>query len=264
MERFAGQVALITGGGGGLGLGIARRLAREGATLALLDADGAALERAGAQLTRMEPTEIGPADIALAPHRPWLHTADVTNGAAVQSWVDGALERFGRIDVLVTAHGINGNTTHRTHELPPADFDRVLAINLRGLFGCVRAVLPAMLAADYGRIVNIASIAGKEGNPAMLGYSTAKAGVIALTKVVGKEYAHTGITCNAVAPALVRTGATEAAHTPARFAELTRRIPMGRTGEVDEIAAVVAFAASRACSFTTGFTFDASGGRALY
>ncbi|HEX9843499.1 MAG TPA: SDR family oxidoreductase, partial [bacterium] len=121
-----------------------------------------------------------------------------------------------------------------------------------------------MRAAGYGRIVNVASIAGKEGNARMLAYSASKAGLIGLTKVLGKELAETGITCNAVAPALVRTPATEAAHSPEAFAALTGRIPMGRTGEIAEVAAVVAFAAAPECGFTTGFVFDASGGRALY
>ena len=192
------------------------------------------------------------------------YSCDVADRVAVERTVASVLERFGRIDVLVNAAGINGVTTALTHELEPEDFDRVMNINLRGGFLCIRAVLPAMLAANYGRIVNISSISGKHGNLRMLAYTTSKAAIIGMTKVIGKEYAQTGITCNAVAPALVRTPATESAHSPERFRQLAALIPMKRTGEVEEIAAVAAFAASPECAFTTGFTFDASGGRAVY
>jgi len=177
--------------------------------------------------------------------------------------VGQALDRFGRIDVLVTAAGITGKTNVPTQDVDPADFDRVLALNVRGMFLCIRAVLPAMLKANYGRIVNIASIAGKEGNAGMLAYSTSKSAVIGMTKVVGKELAETGITCNAIAPAVVRT-AMVAALPDQQVKYMTDKIPMKRTGEIAEIAAIAAFAASRECSFTTGFTFDATGGRATY
>lgn len=252
--RFSGQVALVTGGAGALGFGIARRLATEGATLELVDQDASALERSREAL----PT----APAAGAAHG--ASVCDVTDETRVGAVVADVLARRGRIDVLVCAAGINGVTNLRTHELPPEEFDRVQRINLFGTFHFVRAVLPAMLAARYGRIVNVASIAGKEGNARMVAYSASKAAIIGLTKAVGKEYAESGITCNAIAPALVRTAATEQAHSAERFRQLTAAIPMGRTGEVDEIAAVVAFMASRECSFTTGFTFDASGGRATY
>jgi 3-oxoacyl-[acyl-carrier protein] reductase len=169
----------------------------------------------------------------------------------------------GRIDVLVTAAGITGQTGIKTHEVQPADFDRVLELNVRAMFLCIRAVLPTMLAADYGRIVNIASISGKDGNAGMLAYSTSKAAVIGLTKVIGKEYAETGITCNAIAPAVVRTAMVDALP-PEQVRYMTDKIPMKRTGEIEEIAAMAAFVASRECSFSTGFTFDASGGRAVY
>ena len=251
MTRFAGQTALITGGARGLGFGIAQRLGAEGASLALLDMDAALLESASDQLK-------GGASAPLA------LPVDVAERSAVERAVETALGRFGKIDVLVNAAGINGVTTNLTHEIVPGDFDRVMDVNLRGMFHCIRAVLPSMIAADYGRIVNMASISGKHGNLRMLPYSASKAGIIAMTKVIGKEYAETGITCNAIAPALVRTPATEEAHDPERFRELEELIPMKRTGKISEIAALVAFAASRECSFTTGFTFNATGGRAVY
>ncbi len=256
MKRFEGQTALITGGARGLGFGIAQRLGAEGASLALLDVDAALLGEAEKTLA----TENMTAGVTALMTR----QADVADRAAVENAVESVLERFGKIDVLVNTAGINGVTTNLTHEIVPGDFDRVMDVNLRGMFHCIRAVLPHMLRADYGRIVNMASISGKHGNLRMLPYTASKAGIIAMTKVIGKEYAETGITCNAVAPALVRTPATEEAHDPRRFRELAELIPMKRTGEIAEIAALVAFAASRECSFTTGFTFDASGGRAVY
>lgn len=251
MRRFEGQTAAITGGAQGLGLGIARRLGAEGASVALLDIDA---ERAAA--AREPLVSQGITAIACP--------CDVTQRSSVEDAMANVLGKFKRIDVLVNGAGINGVTTALTHELEPADFDRVLQVNLRGTFLCTRAVLPTMLRANCGRIVNLTSIAGKHGNPRMVAYSASKTAIIGMTKVVGKEYADTGITCNAVAPALVRTAATESVHSPQRFRELAALIPMNRTGEIEEVAAVVAFAASPECSFTTGFTFDASGGRAVY
>jgi 3-oxoacyl-[acyl-carrier protein] reductase len=250
MNRFADQVAIVTGGAQGIGLGIARRLGGEGAAVALWDRDGPKADAAARALANA-----GVQALAVP--------VDVTDAAAVHAAAEQVRGRFGRIDVLVTAAGIAGVTNIKTHEVDPADFDRVMALNVRGMFLSIRAVLPAMLAADYGRIVNIASISGKEGNAGMLAYSTSKAAVIGLTKVIGKEYAETGITCNAIAPAVVRTAMVDALPA-AQVKYMTDKIPMHRTGEIEEIAAVAAFAASRECSFTTGFTFDASGGRAVY
>ncbi|HEX9842280.1 MAG TPA: SDR family NAD(P)-dependent oxidoreductase [bacterium] len=250
MKRFEGQVAVITGGAQGIGLGIARRLGGEGAAVALLDRNAPLVADTAKALAG---EGIAAEGIAV----------DVTQQAAVEGAVQQVLQRFARIDVLVTAAGITGQTGIQTHQVEPADFQRVLDLNVTAMFLCIRAVLPAMLKADYGRIVNIASISGKDGNAGMLAYSTSKAAVIGLTKVIGKEYAQTGITCNAIAPAVVRTAMVDAL--PAQqVTYMTDKIPMKRTGEIAEIAAVVAFAASRECSFTTGFTFDASGGRTVY
>lgn len=250
MSRFDGQVALITGGAQGIGLGIAMRLGSEGAGIALMDQNGGQLQSARKTLEEAGIT---------------CHTleADVAHRASVDRAVAETVERMEKIDVLVTAAGITGETNRLTHEVDPEDFDHVLDVNLRGMFLCIHAVLPHMVQAGYGRIVNIASISGKDGNAGMLAYSTSKAAVIGMTKVIGKEYAQQGITCNAIAPAVVRTAMVDALPEE-QVKYMTDKIPMGRTGEIEEIAAVVAFAASREASFTTGFTFDASGGRALY
>ena len=178
--------------------------------------------------------------------------------------MEKVIAAHGRIDILVQAAGIVGKTGIKTHEVEPGNFDLVLAINLKGIFLMCKGVLPHMVKQKYGRIVNIASIAGKEGNAGMLAYSTSKAGVIGLTKVIGKEYAEAGdITCNAIAPAVVKTEMV--AKMPAQQVKyMTDKIPMKRTGTLEEIASMVAFISSKECSFTTGFTFDATGGRATY
>ncbi|MCZ6531834.1 MAG: SDR family NAD(P)-dependent oxidoreductase [SAR324 cluster bacterium] len=250
MKRFENQVAIVTGAARGIGFGIARRLGSEGAAVAMLDMDTEQLASAESELSGA-----GIETLSVA--------ADVTERAAVEGAVAAVLERFGRAGVLVTCAGMTGQTNLNTHEVDPADFDRVMDLNVRGMFLCIRAVLPHMLKEGYGRIVNIASISGKDGNAGMLAYSTSKAAVIGMTKVIGKEYAGTGITCNAIAPAVVRTAMVDALP-EAQVKYMTDKIPMRRTGEIEEIAAVVAFAASPEASFTTGFTFDASGGRAVY
>lgn len=242
--RFAGQGAVVTGGASGLGLAIARRLRAEGARVALFDRDAAGLAAAG----------FG------SPHR--TVALDVTSEAEVAAAVAG-LADWGTVDLLVNAAGITGRTNLKAHEVPLDDFERVLRVNLVGCFLTAKHLLPAMVARGYGRVLHIASIAGKDGNAGMAAYSASKAGVIGLTKAQGKDYAGTGVTVNALAPAVVRTPLVDAMP-PAQVDYMTSRIPMGRCGTLAEVAATAAFILSREASFTTGFTFDLSGGRAVY
>jgi len=188
---------------------------------------------------------------------------DVTNLLSVQNTVKSVFDKFGRIDVLVQSAGITGITNIKTHEVDPENFQRVFDVNVLGMFHFCKSVIPPMLESNYGRIVNIASAAGKDGNAGMLAYSAAKSAVLGMTKVIGKEYAETGITCNAVAPAVIRTAMVDVLP-PEQVKYMTDKIPMKRTGEIDEISALVCFVASKECSFTTGFCFDATGGRSTY
>ena len=241
-----GRTAVVTGGAAGIGLAIAQRLARSGARLAIWDRDTQAL----AELPRTLGAE--------------AHTVqlDVSLEAAVERAANDTLAALGTIDALVCSAGITGpNTT--TWEYPVADWKQVLDINLTGVFLCNRAVVPHMRKRDYGRIVNIASIAGKEGNPNAVAYSASKAGVISLTKSLGKELAKTGVRVNCVTPAAVKTGMFSQM-TQAHIDFMLSKIPMGRFGEVDEIAAMVAWLCTEECSFSTGAVFDLSGGRAVY
>jgi len=246
-ENFNQQVAIITGAASGLGLAISKRLHDEGAIVVLVDRIDDALNAAA--------LEVGERAVAIA--------CDVTSPPDVERMVEQVAARFGRIDILVNSAGVTGQTGIKSHEVDPADFRFVFEVNVNGCFNTARAVLPHMLGRNYGRILHIASIAGKEGNAGMLAYSASKAAVIGMTKVQGKEYAETGITVNALAPAVIRTAMVEAMpEVQVRY--MTDKIPMKRCGSLDEIAHMAAFIVSPETSFTTGFTFDMTGGRATY
>jgi 3-oxoacyl-[acyl-carrier protein] reductase len=243
---LSGQTAIITGAGAGIGEAIARRLARAGAAIVIADLNLAAAETVA--------TSLGTDAYALR--------TDVTQPQSIEGTVQQVLARSGRIDILVNNAGIAGRAAP-IWEQTDEDWQQIIAINVTGPFNFCRAVLPHMRTRQYGRIVNIASIAGKEGNPRMSPYSATKAAVIGLTKSVGKEVALDGICVNAVAPAVVQTKILDQL-TPEQVQYMTARIPMGRTGKPEEIAAVVHFLCSPDCSFVTGQCYDASGGRATY
>jgi 3-oxoacyl-[acyl-carrier protein] reductase len=246
MFQLTGQVAIVTGAATGIGAAIASRLARAGATLVILD-----LNLKGANLVA---EALGNGSFALE--------ADVSAADSVRAAVDAVMARTGRIDILVNNAGIAGPAAP-VWEQTDENWQRNIAVNLTGVFNCCRAVVPQMRSRGYGRIVNIASIAGKEGNPNMSPYSATKGAVIAFTKSLGKELATDGICVNAVAPAVVQTEILDQL-TPAQVSYMTDRIPMKRTGKPEEIAAVVHFLSSPDCSFVTAQCYDASGGRATY
>lgn len=239
-----GRNAIVTGGAAGIGFAIASRLAASGAAVALWDRDAAALAGASRAL--------GAVAVQL----------DVADEAQVKRALDDTVKAMGRVDVLVCSAGITGpNLT--VSDYPAEEWRKVLDVNLTGLFLCNKTLVPHMTANGYGRIVNIASIAGKEGNPNASAYSASKAGVISLTKSLGKELAKTGIRVNCVTPAAVKTGMFSQM-TQAHIDFMLSKIPMGRFGEVDEVASLVAWLCTGECSFSTGAVFDLSGGRAVY
>jgi 3-oxoacyl-[acyl-carrier protein] reductase len=243
-----GQFAIVTGAARGIGYAIAERLLRSGARCCLWDRDESRLHRTVSELSAIG--EVHPVVV------------DVSVPASVDAAAELTSGLTGRIDILVNNAGISGQTGP-TWELPPDDWQAVLQVNLFGVFLCCRAIVPRMLARQYGRIVNIASIAGKEGNPNASHYSAAKAGVIALTKSLGKEVARHGIVVNAVTPAVIDTEILEGV--PGSHIEyMLSKIPMGRIGTAAEVASLVAWLCSAECSFTTGGVFDLSGGRATY
>ncbi len=243
---FRDRTAVVTGGAAGIGFAVASRLAASGARVALWDRDTAALAAALAQL----------------PQRARSEQVDVSDAGAVERATRATAAAFGRIDVLVCSAGITG-PNRTTWEYPIDDWKRVFDVNVHGLFYCNRAIVPVMQKNDYGRIVNIASVAGKEGNPNAPAYSSSKAAVIGLTKSLGKELARTGIRVNCVTPAAVRTAIFDQM-TQQHIDFMLSKIPLGRFGTVDEIAAMVCWLASEECSFSTGAVFDLSGGRATY
>ena len=241
-----GRAAIVTGAARGIGYATAKLLAARGARVALVDVDRDRLERAC--------ESVGDDVLGVA--------ADVTDPAAVDEMVTEASGRLGRIDVLVNNAGIAGRSAP-TWELTNDDWLSVLAVNLTGAFWCTRAVLPLMRERRYGRIVNVASIAGKEGNPNAVHYSASKAGLIGLTKAVAKEVAGDAILVNCVTPAVIRTELNEQV-SQAHLEYMLSKIPMSRAGEPEEVAELIAWLASDRCTFSTGAVFDISGGRATY
>jgi 3-oxoacyl-[acyl-carrier protein] reductase len=246
MFDLTGQTAVVTGAATGIGEAIARRLARAGATLAVAD-----LNAEGAQAVA---ASIGGESFGVS--------IDISRSDSVNQAVAEVLKRRGQIDILVNNAGLGGKAAP-LWEQTDEDWQRIIAVNMTGVFNCCRAVITHMRSRKYGRIVSIASIAGKEGNPNMTGYSATKAAVIGFTKSLAKEVALDGICVNSVAPAVIRTRILDQL-TPAQVDYMTERIPMRRTGTTEEIAAVVHFLASPDCSFVTGQCYDASGGRATY
>jgi 2-dehydro-3-deoxy-L-rhamnonate dehydrogenase (NAD+) len=245
-ERFKNRVAVITGGASGVGLEVAARIAAEGGKVSLWDREAGALSKAAASISAGADTV----------------QVDVTDPAKMVSAAESVFGKFGRIDILVASAGITGPTA-KLWEYPVDEWRRVIDIDLHGIFNSCRAIVPQMLKNDYGRIVNISSVAGKEGNPNASAYSTAKAGVIGLTKSLGKELASSGIRVNCVTPATFKSPILDQLP-QSQIDYMKSKIPMGRLGEAREVAALVCWLASEECSFSTAATFDISGGRTTY
>ena len=243
---FTGRAALITGGASGVGLGVARLLRATGADVAVLDVDDGRVTAAA--------REIGEGVLGLR--------ADVRRSADVDAAVAETLERFSRLDVLVNAAGIAGGSL-RTLDVDDDEWNLVMDVNATGTFYCMRAALRPMLDAGYGRIVNLASVAGKEGNPMAAAYSASKAAVIGMTKSVGKDVAGSGVLVNCVTPAPIDTPLL-AGLSEEHVQYMLSRVPLGRLATTDEAANLIAFLASEAMSFSTGAAFDLSGGRLTY
>jgi len=242
-----GYRVAVVGAGSGIGRATARHLAARGCRVAALDLDPAAAEE----------TARGHAGIACSAK------LDVTAPGCAKAGIAAAVEALGALDAVANCAGITGRTNVKTAEVDLADFDRVYRINLLGALILSQAVLPAMVERGYGRLLHVASIAGKDGNAGMAAYSATKAGLIGLVKVMGKEYAESGVTINALAPAVIQTPMVDALP-EAQVRYMTDKIPMKRTGTLEEVSETIAWILSPACSFSTGFTFDLSGGRAVF
>ena len=247
MEKFSGQVAVITGAASGIGLGISKKLLESGAKIALLDIDQEGLEEAFKDFK----------------NRVMLYSVNITHSRAVEGVLNNILDEWGQIDILINCAGMTGITNTQSHLVDEDNLREVFELNFMGAFMMTKLVIPHMLDRNYGRILHLASIAGKEGNAGMLAYSASKAAVIGMTKVQGKEYAETGITVNALAPAVIKTPLVEAMPDE-QVTYMTEKIPMKRCGTLAEVADTALYIVSRRNSFTTGFTFDLSGGRATY
>jgi NAD(P)-dependent dehydrogenase (short-subunit alcohol dehydrogenase family) len=248
LRGFSGQVVLVVGAASGIGRATAQLIASRSAHVVVAD-----LDKAG--LTTLQ-SELGLKDSQ-------VKSVDLSDQTSIKALVDSVISEHGKIDALVNTAGIVGPTNTKIEDLDWGAFEKTVAINLFGTIWLTQAVIPHMKSKKYGRIAHVASIAGKEGNPGMHAYNTSKAGMIGFIKGVGKEVAAEGITINAFAPAVIRTP-FNAGTSDETLKYMLARIPMGRVGEPEEAAEILAFMASKACSFTTGFTFDASGGRATY
>jgi NAD(P)-dependent dehydrogenase (short-subunit alcohol dehydrogenase family) len=245
-ERFEGMTAIVTGGGSGIGLTVARRFIAEGGRVTLWDLDPKRLDKARAELGEHSRSE----------------RVDVADPSDVERAAESTYAAMGEIDALICSAGVAGLNA-LVIDYPIEEWKRVFDINLNGVFYCNRSVARRMKARGYGRIVNLSSIAGKEGNPTASAYSASKAAVIGLTKSLGKELAKDGVTVNAVTPATIDTPILEQV-SAAHIAYMRSKIPMDRFGTVDEAASLICWLASRECSFSTGAVFDLSGGRATY
>ena len=248
LTSFKDQVVVISGAAQGIGLAAAKLVHERGGRVVLLD-------------VLQEKLQGIKSELALNDNQ--IHQIDVGNAESVKSTIAGIEKSFGQIHALINSAGVVGPTNMATELIDWADFERTVRINLFGTIWLTQAVLPLMKANKYGRIVHVTSIAGKEGNPGMSPYNTSKSGMIGYVKGVAKEVAPLGITVNALAPAVIATP-MNADTSDETLKYMISRIPIGRVGEAEEVAEMLAFVASRACSYTTGFTFDTSGGRATY
>ncbi len=249
-ERFQNKIAVVTGSADGIGKGVACRLGKEGAVLALFDINKKLLQETVEEFKGLGIQAKG-------------YVVDVSSESQVSEAISQVEQEWQKIDILVNAAGIVGLTNTKITEFPTADFDKIYEINLRGTFLVTKFTLRVMRKVGKGRVLLIASIAGKEGNPGMIGYSTTKAGVIGLVKAVAKEFADTNITVNGLAPAVIKTRMNENT-SPEQLAYMVAKIPMQRLGTVDEVAAMSCYIVSDENSFSTGFIYDISGGRATY
>lgn len=250
MRRFENQVAIISGGAEGIGKGIADRLLSEGAKIILFDVNPLALSKT---LKEFNAKGFNAEGVEL----------DISCEDNVRDAFAQVETKFGKIDIMVNSAGIVGPTNTKITDYSVDEFDKIYSINLRGAFLMTKYAIQLMEKKHYGRILLIASMAGKDGNPFMAGYTSMKAGVIGLVKGIGKEYAESGITINGIAPAVIKT-AMNADTAPEQLAYMTDKIPMKRLGTVEEVASLASWIVSKEASFNTGFIFDISGGRATY
>ncbi|MEO9894182.1 SDR family NAD(P)-dependent oxidoreductase [Aurantibacter sp.] len=246
MKRFENQIAVIVGGARGIGRAIAERIISEGGIVCVLDVLQTELDELIEQKAVQQ-----------------AFAVDITNESLLAETIQNIIELHGRLDILINSAGIVGPTATKIENYSSIDFQKIVNINLNGAFNVTKAVIPQMVQQNYGRILHVASIGGKEGNPGMVGYTASKAGLMGLVKGVGKEYAETGITVNGLAPAVIATPMNKDTN-PEMLKYMTSKIPMGRLGTVEEVASLVCWIVSKEATFNTGFIFDISGGRATF